>query len=182
MIPITFRHLAIRSLSILATVLASITAPRAVAAQLPPPHRVLVIEDDDRSGPRFGFAYLTNGSVTAEKQGKKLGPITTLFGWQFEHPFDAGPDLPTPMMEVVILVGGLEQGIPLPSASVLLALRQLNGVEFGVGPTLTGAGTQLAVAGGITSQVGRLNVPVNIAVAPGRRGASLSLTAGFNYR
>src|SRR5678810_46858 len=29
---------------------------------------------DDRSGPRFGVAYLTSGSVTAEMAGRKVAP------------------------------------------------------------------------------------------------------------
>ena len=149
---------------------------------MPSAQRVTVIEQDDRSGPRFGIAYLVGGSVTLEKAGKTFSPLTSLFGWQFEHPFEAGFDLATPITEVVILVGGMEQGRMLPSLSWLLGLRQRNGVEFGVGPTITGAGLQLAFAGGVTRSYGRLNVPVNLAVAPGRRGASMSVTAGFNYK
>jgi hypothetical protein len=69
----------------------------------------------------------------------------------------------------------------LPSASWLIGLRQVNGVEFGVSPTVTGAGTQIAFAGGVTHRLGEINVPVNFAFAHGRRGASLSITAGFNW-
>jgi hypothetical protein len=39
---------------------------------------------------------------------------------------------------------------------------------------------QLAVAAGMTHSLGALNVPVNLAIAPGRRGAAISLTTGFN--
>ena len=149
---------------------------------MPPAQRVTFIEQDDRSGPRFGIAYLVGGSVTLEKAGKTFSPLTSLFGWQFEHPFEAEFDLATPVAEVVLLVGGMEQGRVLPSMSWLLGLRQLNGLEFAAGPTVTGAGLQLAFAGGVTRSYGRLNVPVNLAVAPGRRGAAVSLTAGFNYK
>ena len=159
------------------------TQAGAQSSEMPPPQRVIYVDDDDRSGPRIGVAYLYKGSVTAEMQNKKLNPLTTLFGWQFEHRFDAGPDLPSPLAEFIVLVGGLEQNTALPSASFMLGFRQLNGVEFGVGPTITGAGTQVAFAAGITHQFGRLNVPVNFAVAPGgQRGVSYSLTAGFNYK
>jgi hypothetical protein len=68
----------------------------------------------------------------------------------------------------------------LPSASWMLGLRQPNGWEAALGPTLTGAGVQLALAAGVTHSFGKLNVPVNLAVAPGRRGASVSVTTGFN--
>src|SRR5215213_4010742 len=53
-----------------------------------------LIEKDHRSGPRFGAAYLIGGSVTAERLGRPLTPVITLFGWQLEHQFDAGPAQP----------------------------------------------------------------------------------------
>lgn len=139
--------------------------------------------EDDRSGPRFGVAYLVGGSVTAERAGKHVAPVVSLFGWQLEHQFETGrKDLPVPMTEIVLLAGGMEQGVFLPSASWLIGLRKTNGWEAGVGPTLTGAGVQLAAAAGVTYSLGSINVPVNLAVAPGRRGASISLTTGFNVR
>lgn len=139
--------------------------------------------EDDRSGPRVGVAYLLGGSVTAERAGKHVAPWLSLFGWQIEHQFETGrKDLPVPMTELVLLAGGMEQGIVLPSASWLIGLRKTNGWEAGVGPTLTGAGLQLALAAGVTHSLGSLNIPVNLAVAPGRRGASISLTTGFNRK
>ena len=157
-------------------------APATLRAQAPTVGQAIIIENDDRSGPRVGAAYLVGGSVTAEREGRSATPLITLFGWQIEHQFDAGPGLPTPMTELVLLAGGMEQGLLLPSASWLLGLRQRNGLEVGAGPTLTGAGVQLAIAGGVTHSIGSLNVPVNLAVAPGRRGASISITTGFNVR
>ena len=156
---------------------------RAQSTEMPPPQRVEFIEEDNRSGPRLGVAWLFGGSITAKNMNKRFSPFTTLFGWQFEHQFDPGPDLPKPMTELVLLVGGLEQNLVLPTASFLLGFRQLNGVEFGVGPTITGAGLQVVAAGGITFPFGRFNLPVNLAVAPGgQKGVSISLTTGFNAR
>jgi hypothetical protein len=146
------------------------------------PHPDL-LDDDDRSGPRLGAAYLIGGSVTAEREGRSLSPLMSLFGWQIEHRFDSGLHQATvPVTEFVGLVGGLEQGAFLPSASWLIGLRRPNGWEAALGPTVTGAGVQLAFAAGVTRAFGRLNVPVNLAVAPGRRGASISVTTGFNTR
>ena len=157
-------------------------APTLLRAQEPNVRQAIIVENDDRSGPRVGATYLVGGSVTAERTGRSLSPLTTLFGWQIEHQFDAGPGLPTPMTELVLLVGGMEQGAFLPSASWLLGLRQRNGWEFGAGPTLTGSGVQIAIAGGVTQSIGDLNVPVNLAIAPGRRGASISILTGFTVR
>lgn len=146
------------------------------------PQRAIVIEGDDRSGPRLGAAYLIGGSVSAERLHKHVAPLTTLFGWQLEHRFPTGPGLPDLMTEFVALAGGIEQGLVLPSASLMLAFRQTDGWEEGLGPTVTGAGVQLAIAAGTTHSFGQVNVPLNLAVAPGRRGASISVTTGFNFK
>jgi hypothetical protein len=141
-----------------------------------------VIEvEDRRSGPRVGAAYLVGGSVTAEREGVHVAPLMSLFGWQVEHPFPTGvAGGPLPIVEMVALVGGIEQNRALFSYSMILGARQPNGWEAGIGPTLTGAGAQLTFAGGITRRAGLLNVPLNLAVSPGRRGASISFTTGFN--
>jgi hypothetical protein len=166
------------------TLLTFVALPRTATGQGPVvgPRAEIISAPDDRSGPRLGVAYLTRGSETAKQLNKPFYPVTTLFGWQFEHPFDVGPELPTVVSEVVLLVGGLEQNVVLPSATWLIGVRQANGVEFGAGPTITGAGTQVAIAGGITHRFSMVNVPINVAVAPARKGLSLSLTAGFNLR
>ena len=154
---------------------------RSAAAQ-GPFHAVIIDAPDDRSGPRLGVAYLTRGSETARNLGKNFSNPTSLFGWQIEHPFPLDSMPVTVMTELVVLVGGLEQNLVLPSATWLIGVRQRNGVEFGVGPTVTGSGTQLAFAAGVTRRFGSVNVPVNVAVAPARVGMALSVTAGFNTR
>jgi len=152
-------------------------------AQEPPIGTAVVIDvPDDRSGPRFGIAYLTRGSETARNAGKTYSNPTSLFGWQLERPFQLDPAFPTVMTELVVLVGGLEQNLVLPSATWLVGFRQRNGLEFGLGPTVTGTGSQLVFAAGVTRRFGSVNVPVNVAVAPARVGMALSVTAGFNSR
>jgi hypothetical protein len=142
-----------------------------------------LLDDDHRSGPRIGAAYLVGGSVTAERSGRSVSPLVSLFGWQFEHAFDTGVrSAPVPLTELVALAGGMEQGVVLPSVSWLVGVRRPNGWEAAIGPTLTGAGVQIAFAGGVTHTFGNLNLPVNLAVAPGRRGASISVTTGFNTK
>ena len=157
--------------------------PPFVAPSPAPRQAQVLLNDDDRSGPRLGVAYLIGGSVTAENQGRSVSPLMSLFGWQLEHQFQTGnASLPVPMTEIVLLAGGIEQGVLLPSASWLLGFRRPNGWEAAIGPTVTGAGLQLAFAAGVTHHAGNLNLPINLAVAPGRRGASISVTTGFNMR
>jgi hypothetical protein len=186
--------LAIRSVTILAALsLAPFLNPGAqlIAPRTPfAPHSARDVAsgspfetNDDRSGPRLGVAYLVGGSVTAENAGRHVSPVISLFGWQLEHQFKTGnPALPVPVTEFVVVVGGMEQGAFLPSESWLIGMRQPSGWEAAIGPTLTGAGVQLVGAIGVTRSLGGLNVPINLAVAPGRRGASISLTTGFNAK
>ena len=172
-----------RRASVLVVLVFTALTPAALAAQPPVSGRAVIItEPDDRAGPRFGAAYFTRGSETARSEGRPLYPLTTLVGWQIEHPFDLGEDFPSFMTEFVVLVGGLEQNVFLPSATWLFAFRQTNGIEFGFGPSVNASGTQFALAAGLTHRFSKVNMPVNLAVAPARVGVAVSLTAGLNVR
>jgi hypothetical protein len=136
---------------------------------------------DRRSGLRLGAQYIVGGSVTAERHNQPVAPLMSVFGWQFEQQYNTGvKGGPVPLMEVVGLVGGMDQGVAIPSGSWLWGLRQTNGWEAALGPTVTPAGVRLSFAGGITHRYGNFNLPMNLAVTPGRRGASISITTGFN--
>jgi hypothetical protein len=153
---------------------------RSAAAQEPIGHAVIIDVPDDRSGPRLGVAYLTRGSETARNLGKSFSNPTSLFGWQLEHPFPLDSVPVTVVTELVFLVGGLEQNLVLPSMTWLIGVRRRDGIEVGVGPTITGSGTQLAFAAGVTHRFGTVNVPVNVAIAPAKVGMAITVTAGFN--
>ena len=181
---LTTRHFALLGALLIAPLAEAFTqTPPFIAPPRRIPAGTPLIPDDDRSGPRLGVAYLIGGSVAAENSGQHVAPIMSLFGWQVEHQFHTGnPALPLPVTELVAVVGGIEQGAFLPSASWIVGLRQPNGWEAGIGPSLTGAGVQLVAAVGVTRALGGVNVPINFAVAPGRRGAAISVTTGFNVQ
>jgi hypothetical protein len=136
------------------------------------------------SGPRFGATFLSPGLVT--RLGDDLdihtGSVITQFGWQFEKRLYSGRGGLTTVTEWVFLVGGVEQGLFLPSLSWLVGVRTDSGVEFGVGPNFTAAGTGLVLAAGRTFRAGALNLPVNLAVVPSKSGVRVSLLVGFNTR
>lgn len=162
--------------------LASLLLAAPLAAQLPssvPPKMDRV----KLSGPRFGVTVL-GGSITDSlaSHGVDVAPVITQFGWQFERQFYSMEGGPAAVSEWVILVGGMEQGAFLPSLSWLVGLRTPGGTEFGLGPNLSPAGASLAFAGGITSRVGALNIPFNVAVVPSRSGVRVSVLAGFTSR
>jgi hypothetical protein len=147
-------------------------------AMVPP-----VAETVSLSGPRFGVTFLSDRVV--EKLADNaidVGSLVTQFGWQFEKQFYGRQSGIAAVTEWVLLVGGLEQSVVLPSLSWMVGLRTRNGAEFGIGPNVTPAGAALAIAAGATFRAGALNVPVNLAVVPSRSGMRVSLLSGFSLR
>ena len=144
----------------------------------PPPVRTVSL-----SGPRFGFTALSEGIVDKlHERSIDVGSSISQFGWQFEKQFYSKQGGLAAVNEWVMLVGGLEQGVVLPSVSWMVGLRTPGGAEFGLGPNVTPAGVALAVAGGITFRSGALNVPVTFAVVPSKVGMRVSMLTGFNMR
>ena len=115
-------------------------------------------------------------------RGLDVAPNISQFGWQFEKQF-YGQGSPVAMVtEWVALLGGLDQGVALPSLSWMVGVRTREGAEFGIGPNVTPAGTALVLAGGVTFRAGAMNVPLNIAFVPSRAGARVSILSGFSLR
>jgi len=144
----------------------------------PPPAKTVSL-----SGPRFGFTSLSDGVVEKlHERSIDIRPAITQFGWQFEKEFYSKEGGLAAVNEWVVLLGGLEQGVVLPSVSWLVGLRTSGGAEFGIGPNVTPAGVALAFAAGVTFRSGVLNVPVNFAVVPSKAGMRVSMLTGFNMR
>jgi hypothetical protein len=143
-----------------------------------------VVSDRSLSGPRFGVTFLDRAvrQDLTENADVAVGPVISQFGWQFEKRFYTRDDGPTAVTEWVLLLGGLDQGVALPSLSWLIGVRTRNGAEFGVGPNVTPLGAAVAMAAGVTFRAGALNVPLNLAVVPSTSGVRVSLLAGFNTR
>ena len=135
------------------------------------------------SGPRVGVTFLSDGvRQKLASENINLGFAISQFGWQQEKRFLSSPTGWTGVNEWVLLLGGIDQGTVIPSASWLVGMRTAHGVEFAAGPNLTPAGLAVAIAGGVTFRTGNLNIPVNMAVVPSKNGARISMLAGFNSR
>ncbi len=132
------------------------------------------------SGPRFGFTYIVGALADTLKDTFDANPFITQFGWQFEWMFMAAENDLAGIMEIVPLIGGVEQGLFLPSLSCLVGLRTAKGTEFGVGPNVSLSGAALVFAGGVTKRYGSLNFPINLSVVLSKGSARLSLLSGFN--
>ena len=171
------------------------TLPPPAARPAPPPRRAPVvgiarqrIGPQRLDGPRVGVTILDQGTV--DKINEAFGeegepridagtPVITQFGWQFETRLFQTESGLTGVTEVVGLVGGLDRNLLLPSGTFLVGLRTVNGMEIGVGPNLSLAGTGYAVAVGMNTPIGDVNVPINVAAVFGKGGPRVSLLAGF---
>lgn len=156
-----------------------VTSARAQSVIEPPPFAKTV----NLSGPRFGMTALGPGVVEElKKRSITVGSNVSQFGWQFEKEFYAKGSGLAAVNEWVVLVGGLEQGVVLPSVSWLVGLRTREGAEFGIGPNITPVGVSLVLAAGVTMRAGTMNVPLNVAVVPSKVGTRVSVMSGFNMR
>jgi hypothetical protein len=136
------------------------------------------------SGPRFGVTAISDGVINdlMARRGIQVPPMISQFGWQAERAFYRSDSGVAAVTEWVVLLGGLEHDLKIPSMTWLVGLRSANGAEFGIGPNLSPAGSALAIAAGVTFRHGYLNVPVNIAIVPSKHGTRISMLTGFNMR
>ena len=164
--------------------LALILALSAVAAQAQAPADKRVptrAQDIKLSGPRFGITILTEemrAKALTEKD-IKVSSVITQFGWQWERQFLGTEQGLAAVNEWIVLVGGLDQGLVIPSASWIVGIRGSNGLEFGVGPNASPSGLGLVLAGGATFRAGALNIPLNLAFVPTSEGVRTSVITGF---
>jgi len=131
-------------------------------------------------GPRFGITYIDGPLADSLERSFGTIPIISQFGWQFESRFFTMPNGSCGIIEFVGLIGGVDQNLFLPSATVLVGMRNSSGMEFGFGPNISLAGTAVAFAAGITVQSYGINFPINLAYVPSRAGGRFSMLFGFN--
>lgn len=132
------------------------------------------------SGPRVGLTFLTEQTRDSlSAHGIDVGSVITQFGWQFERQFLGKPGGLAALNEWIILIGGLDQGVFLPSVSWIVGVRGQGGAEIGVGPNVSAAGVGLVASAGVTYRSSTMNIPLNFAVVPSKAGARVSIITGF---
>jgi hypothetical protein len=149
---------------------------------------VNAVREVHRSGPRFGVTHLSPGILSAlQKRNIEVGAVISQFGWHFENQISAFEGGPSAVTQWVLLVGGLERSLIIPSLSWVIGIRTQGSFEFGVGPNVTLSpdssaklSTALVLGIGQTFPMGVLNVPLNLAVVPSRSGVRVSILTGFN--
>ncbi|MBC7425817.1 MAG: hypothetical protein H7321_04710 [Bacteroidia bacterium] len=102
------------------------------------PYKLLLRTD----GPRMGFTYFTGEAATligAKRAEGGFGaqPMMFQFGYQFEKQYLNEGNFQA-LFEFVPMVTGLDQGLIIPSITLMNGLRNnKNGWEFAFGPTLS---------------------------------------------
>jgi hypothetical protein len=131
------------------------------------------------SGPRVGVTMLTGDLADRVSEDFEAGPFISQFGWQFENRLFTTDRGLSGVTEWVLLVGGLEQSVVLPSATFLVGLRSRGGAEIGFGPNLSAGGAAYVIGAGVTFRYDDLQFPVNASVALSKDGPRISLLTGF---
>jgi TolB-like protein len=97
----------------------------------------------NNNGPRIGLTAVVGPSAQILTRERAYGgfdyavPLLSAFGYQFEQVFVNSGNFQA-LIEFIPLVAGLEYGRIIPSASVMLGMRNSKtGWEFAIGPNLT---------------------------------------------
>jgi hypothetical protein len=170
-------------------------APTALATQEPAHVSAPLDPADDPhqrglslGGPRFGISYI-NGpgfdkireTVKKAKPDVELEQGMTQFGWQVEYRMFRTSSGVTALTEFVPLIGGMDLGLALPSATWLVGLRGKKGFEVGVGPNFGLDGVAMMAGAGYSFDLGGINVPLNMALGKGANQTnSFAISTGFN--
>jgi len=149
-------------------------------------------------GPRVGVSYVLVGFKEFNDAvqnifpdgSREYIPIFTQFGLNLEQRLRLGDTQSHFAFQEVLLLGGLDQGILLPSLSVLVGFRSRAGLEFGLGPNISlerssgeiGVSLAVAFSAGWTFVFSNVFVPVDLAFVPSPEGSRVSLLTGFNFK
>ncbi|MBA2611348.1 MAG: hypothetical protein H0U95_05200 [Bacteroidetes bacterium] len=128
-------------------------------------------------GPRIGLTYISPGTASDYLSSEGKQPVITQFGWQFEGRLFTVEGNTQGIIEFIPLIGGVEQGMFIPSASLLIGIRsgEKRMFEFAMGPNFSvtrdykrdiTVQTGVVIAFGTSFKHGNINFPVNIAFVP----------------
>jgi len=132
------------------------------------------------SGPRIGVTIITGETAETLRDKFDADPFVTQFGWHFEKRFFSVKNGLCGVTEVITLIGGVEQGLFLPSLNWLAGLRWPTGFELGFGPNISLTGFAYVFGLGVTIRQGKLNIPLNLSVVMSKKGPRFSFLVGFN--
>ena len=149
-------------------------------------------------GPRVGVSYVFtnwdeyNSAIQQHfPDDRSYFPVVTQFGLNVEQRIRLGNTKSHFAFQEVLLIGGLDQNLFIPSFSTLIGFRSQKGLEIGLGPNVSmsmndnglSAALSVVYAVGWTFAFSDLYVPVNIAIIPTPRDGNprITLVTGFNF-
>ena len=150
-------------------------------------------------GPRVGLTYAAtkpedfNASVqhVYPDSGRSYFPLITQFGLNLEQRIRLGSTRSHFAFQEVVLVGGIDQNVLMPSLSTLIGFRSHSGLEIGLGPNMSMTvkdgepvlSMSVVFAAGWTFSFDGVYVPVNLAVVPTPQDGAPRITfvTGFNF-
>jgi hypothetical protein len=140
-------------------------------------------------GPRIGCTYVIQSPEEFTSSLRELYatgdyvPVLTVFGITLEQRILLGQTKSHFAFQGIVLVLGLEQGIAIPEAALLIGYRDFSGLEFGIGPLVQLSGISVLVAVGWTFSYHGVYVPVDISftIPNSSRPPAIALTTGFNF-
>ncbi len=156
-----------------------------VSAQDWDPDRPVRFAERNMGGPRLGITYIPgNGELVQKLKENDIGQSISQFGWHFEWaviPQGGGPSF---VIELIPLVGGVEYGKFIPSATLAMGVRMPSGIEFGMGPNLLfggdkGVNSSLVLAFGKSFNYSGVSIPINLVFATSPAGNRFSLIFGY---
>lgn len=133
-------------------------------------------------GPRVGLVVISGAAALERLREHDLNQLMTVFGWHFEQmtrPSRNGPSLVT---EEVLMVAGADQGVFIPSATLLFGLRTPGGFEIGMGPNVSPFGGAMAFGIGKSLNYGGVRIPLNLALVQSKGATRVTFVAGYAIR
>jgi hypothetical protein len=130
-------------------------------------------------GPRVGVTYAAGRRELGIAGGRRLSPWVSQFGWHEEQEVIPSAQGPALVVQQVVLIGGVEQGAFLLSATALLGVRTPAGFELGIGPNLSFEGPGLAIAAGQSFDYGGVRIPVDVAMVEAQGRWRTTFLVGF---
>ncbi|KAA3618293.1 MAG: hypothetical protein D8M58_20535 [Calditrichaeota bacterium] len=150
-------------------------------------------------GPRLGVTVIPgNGRLVQKLKDEGIGSTISQFGWHFEWqvvPKGGGPSF---IVEFIPLVGGVEYGKVIPSATLAMGIRMPNGIEFGIGPNVligltekkaegigdpvkkkTDLQSALTIAVGKSINYSGVSIPINLVYTTNPDGNRISVVFGY---
>lgn len=148
-------------------------------------------EEQDRKfyahGPRLGFTILYNSNT--KEYGiskddslillKDIPAVITQFGYHYDLSLYMSNKI-NPLVQFDGLVGGVENGLFLPSLSMVIGYRFYDVFELGLGPNISLSGAGVIAAIGLNAKNENIYFPINLAFVYSEGRYRISLLTGFN--